>query len=127
MRISDWSSAVVSSDLPRGGDHHLDEQLQAAGQAVAGALGELQVVVDEADAAETAGDDEDAPDVAVGKVGPQQGRDGERDEDEHAPHGRRALLGQQMPFGAVAANRLALALPLTRSEQRRGGKRWFST
>src|SRR3546814_9667365 len=39
--------------------------------------------------------------------------DGERDEDEHAPHGRRALLGQQMPFGAVAANRLALALPRT--------------
>src|SRR3546814_17472478 len=30
-----------------------------------------------------------------------------------APHGRRALLGQQMPFGAVAANRLALALPRT--------------
>src|SRR3546814_5453453 len=88
MRISDWSSDVCSSDL-------------------------LQVVVDEADAAETAGDDEDAPDVAVGKVGPQQGRDGERDEDEHAPHGRRALLGQQMPFGAVAANRLALALPRT--------------
>src|SRR3546814_19511894 len=49
--------------------------------------------------AETAGDDEDAPDVAVGKVGPQQGRDGERDEDEHAPMVGVPFLVSRCPSG----------------------------
>ncbi len=55
---------------------------------------ELAPVIDETDRAEARGHEQHGPDIAVGQVGPQQGRDHERNQDQGAAHGRRAGLAQ---------------------------------
>ena len=101
-------------------DAALAQQLQPAGQAAARALGELEIVVGEADQPVAQGDDQHDPDIAVAQVRPEQRGRGQRQQDQHAAHGGRALLGQQVALGPVQADRLALALlPLQPADQGR--------
>ncbi len=73
-------------------------------------LGDLQIVVVEADQPERERHAEHDPDVRVGRVGPQHGRDGDAGEDHQPAHGRRAALGLEMRLRPVLADRLSLAL-----------------
>ena len=105
--------AARQDDVGDGGDpadDQLRQQLAPARQPARRAPRQLAVVVDEADHAETHGHEQRHPDVAVAEIGPQQGRDGEREEDENAAHGGRALLGEEVVLRPVEADRLALAL-----------------
>ena len=63
-------------DHPGGdaGDHELDRQPRLAGEAEMRLLGDLQVVVVEADRAEAERDQQHDPDIDAGEVGPQQRR-----------------------------------------------------
>ena len=56
--------------------------------------------------AKAEGDEQGHPHVVVPEVAPQQDRDPDRDQDQRAPHGRRARLGE-VRFGAVVAHGLA--------------------
>ena len=69
----------------------------------------LVVIVEPADQAEAAGDQQACPNILVAKVHPQQHRDGDRGEDEQAAHRRRAALGE-VALRPILADRLALAL-----------------
>ena len=73
-------------------------------------LGDLQIVVVEADEAEAERHGKHDPDIWIAQVGPQQGRDHETGEDHQPAHGRRAALGDQMRLRTVLADRLPLAL-----------------
>ena len=81
---------------------------------------QLQVVVGEAQRAVAQRDEQHRPDIAVAQIDPEQRGDRQREQDQHAAHRRRALLLDQMPFRAVAADRLAVALQrLQPADQRR--------
>src|ERR1700691_2683967 len=56
------------------GDQRLDRQARAAGKAAVGLLFDLQIIVVEADKAESDSDPKHHPDVRVGRIGPQQRR-----------------------------------------------------
>ena len=83
-------------------------------------LRHLEIVVVEADRAEAEGDEEHDPDIGALRVGPEERRGEEAEEDHQPAHGGRALLGQKMRRGAVGADRLALALlqPQPRDDRR---------
>ena len=70
----------------------------------------FRIIVGEADGAEADGDEQHDPDEAVAQIRPEQRAEGDREKDQHAAHGGRALLGDEMGFRPVAADRLALAL-----------------
>jgi hypothetical protein len=91
-------------------DHRLHQQLDATRHALVVAPQQLQVVVDEAQRAVTEGDEQHRPDVTIVQIRPQQGGDAEREQDQHAAHGRRALLVDQVPLRPIRANRLPVAL-----------------
>jgi hypothetical protein len=100
-------------DDPQGrnqADAQLRDQLDAAGQALGVALGQLQEIVAEADGAVAQGHPQHDPDIAVAEIGPQQRGYAGGDQEHEPAHGRRALLGEQMRFRAVFADRLAFAL-----------------
>ncbi len=84
----------------------LPEELPAGSQAVGVPVHHLLPVVVPAHGAEAQGHHQHHPDVAVGKVAPEQGRDADGDENEDAAHGGGAGL-HQMGLGAVGAHRLA--------------------
>ncbi len=91
-------------------DHRLRDQLGAARDAAMIALGELHVVVGEAERAVAERDEQHRPHVGIAQIGPEQGRGGEREQDQHAAHRRRALLLDEVALRSVEADRLALAL-----------------
>ena len=93
------------------GDQELDPQPGLAGEALVGLLGDLEVVVVEADRAEADGHEQHDPDVGAAEIGPQQRRDEQAREDHQAAHGGRALLADEVALRPVGADRLALALP----------------
>jgi hypothetical protein len=88
----------------------LDQEAGAAREAGMGLLGDLEIVVVEADGAEAQGHGEHDPDIGIGRIGPQQGRGHDAEQDHQPAHGGRTLLGHQMGLRPVAADRLALAL-----------------
>ena len=92
------------------GNADLQRQLELARQTLAVTLGQLQIVVAEADNAVTDGDPQHDPDIAIVQIRPEQSRDDERQQDEHTAHGGRAFLGEQVVFRSVDTDRLALAL-----------------
>src|SRR5215469_10213841 len=73
----------------------------------------LQVIVREADRAESEGGDHRDPDKAIGEIRPQQGRDQHADDNEHAAHGGSAgfLLMRLRPLLANVLANLELAQP----------------
>ncbi len=89
----------------------LDREPHPAGEAGVGLLRHLQIVVVEADQAEAERHRQHDPDIRVARIGPEQGRDDDAEQDHQPAHGRRAGLGDEMRFRAVGADRLALALP----------------
>src|SRR4051812_4814200 len=91
-------------------DRSLDHQAKAAGKPRMRLLGDLQVVVIEADEAEAERDRKHDPDVRIERIGPQHGRDDESRKDHQAAHRGRALLADDMGLRAIGADRLALAL-----------------
>ena len=99
-------------DPERAGAADGDErkQFRPPAQPVARVPGQLEIVVGEADGTESERDEEHRPHIGVGEIGPQERRDAGREQDQHAAHGRRALLGDQMARRAVRPDRLALAL-----------------
>jgi len=86
--------------------HRLPEVLPARGQARRVAADEFAVVVDESHGAEKQGHAEHDPDVVVAPVRPQQGADGDAEQDQQATHGRCAGLFK-MGLRAVFAHDLA--------------------
>ena len=72
---------------------------------------DLDVVVDEADAAEQHGHEEHALDVDVGEVGQEQGRNEDGTQDDDAAHGRGALL-LHLAFESEVADDFAYLLEL---------------
>jgi hypothetical protein len=91
-------------------DADLEGQLHAPGQALAVALGQLEEVVAEADRAIADGHPQHDPDIAIRQIGPEQRGDREREQDQHAAHGRCALLGEEVALRPVEADGLSLAL-----------------
>ena len=91
-------------------DQRLPEELRARRQPLRIAGDDLAPVVDPADGAEAERDQQHDPDEAVVEIGPQQRRDGDRDEDQRAAHRRRPGLGQ-VRLRAVVAHRLPDAHP----------------
>ena len=89
------------------------EKAKAAAEAGRGLLGHFQIVVVEADKAEAERHRQHDPDIRVERIGPEQGRHHEPGQDHQPAHGGRALLGDDVRLRAVAADRLALALPQT--------------
>ena len=75
-----------------------------------GLLGDLEIVVVEADRAEGERHAEHDPDIVVGGIGPQHRRHHDPEQDHQAAHGGRALLGDEVRLRPVGADRLALAL-----------------
>src|SRR4051794_30309389 len=73
-------------------------------------LGDLEVIVIEADQAEGERHPEYDPDVRVEWIGPKHRGDDEARQDHQPAHSRRAALGDEMRLRAVVADRLALAL-----------------
>src|SRR5450759_2437680 len=73
-------------------------------------LGDLQIIVVEADEAEAERYREHDPDIGIERIGPQQSGDHQSGKDHQPAHRRRADLGDEMRLRAVAADRLALAL-----------------
>src|SRR5438128_10264970 len=73
-------------------------------------LCQLAVIIEEADQPEPDRDEQDDPDIRIGQISPQQGRDAQREQNEETAHRRRSLLAQQMAVGTVGANRLPIAL-----------------
>ena len=81
-----------------------------SGAAAVGLPRDLQIVVVEADQAETERHAEHDPDIGIERIGPQHRRDHQSGKDHQPAHGGRALLGDEMRLRAVGADRLALAL-----------------
>ena len=103
--------AVAHDDECRdAGDQEFDGQPRLAGKAEMRLLGDLQIVVIEADRAEAQRHQQHHPDIDAGDVGPQQRRDDDARQDHQPAHGRRAGL-LEMRLRPVGADRLALALP----------------
>ena len=73
-------------------------------------LGDLEIVVVEADRAEAERHQQHHPDIDAAEVGPQQRRADDARQDHQAAHRRRAGL-LEMRLRSVGADRLALALP----------------
>ena len=92
------------------GDHELHQEPHLARKPRRALLGDLLIVVDEADAAEADRHKQHDPDVLVFEIAPQQRAGKNAEQDEEAAHGGRALL-RLVAFRAVGADRLTLALP----------------
>ena len=101
-------------------DAAFERQPQPAGKALVRLLGDLEIIVIEADETEADRDEQDDPDIAALEIGPEQRRDDEAGEDHQAAHRRRALFSQKMRLRPVLADRLALALlePQSRDDAR---------
>jgi hypothetical protein len=96
------------------------EELPATGQAVRVTIDDLLPVVVPADDAVAQGDDQNGPHVFVGQVAPEQRRDADGDQDQHAAHGRRAGL-DEVGLRAVVAHRLADLLGSQPADDGRAG------
>ena len=90
-------------------DRRLDQQAQLAAEAGRRLLRHLEVVVIEADEAETERHRQHDPDIGIERVGPQHRADREAGQDHQPAHGGRALLGE-MRLRTIGPDRLALAL-----------------
>ena len=66
----------------------------------------ISFVVGPADGTEAHGHEQDDPDEAVGEIAPEQSGDHDRNQDQCAPHRRRAGL-DEVGLRAVIAHRLA--------------------
>jgi hypothetical protein len=92
------------------GDQELDGKPSLAGKAEMRLLGDLQIVVVEADRAEAERDKQHDPDIDACDRSAQSSDDHQDAAQDHqAAHGRRAGL-LEMRLRAVGADRLALAL-----------------
>ena len=111
----------------------LDDDLDAAAEALGRLLRHFEIIVIEADGAVDEGEQQHDPDISVAQISPEQHGNGDAGEDHQPAHGGRALLLQEMPLGAVFADRLAFALtdaqgpdhlgPEQEHEQQRGDQR----
>ena len=81
-------------------DHRFDSEPRLAGEAGVRLLGDLEVIVIEADQAEAQRHAEHDPDIGIPRVGPEQRRHDEARQDHQPAHGRRADLGDEMRFRA---------------------------
>ena len=95
-------------------DQCFDRKPDAAGETAVALLRHLQVIVIEADEAETERHREHDPDIGIGRIGPQQRRDDQSRQDHQPAHGGRALLGDEMRLRAIRPDRLAFALAKTK-------------
>ena len=87
-------------------DQRLPEELGARRQALRIPVHDLAPVVGPADGTEAHGHEQDDPDEAVGEIAPEQRGDHDRNQDQCAPHRRRAGL-DEVGLRAVIAHRLA--------------------
>src|SRR2546427_145760 len=110
----DWSSDVCSSDLHDG----LGDDLLQRRQPLVLPVDGLEIVVPETHRTESEYCEDRQPDVVIGQIGPEERRNDDREEDQDAPHGRRAAL-DLVPAGAVLADPLANAVALQRADHRR--------
>ena len=92
-------------------DHRFEGEPERAGKTGRGLARDLQIIVIEADQAETERHREHDPDVGVARIGPQHRRHHDAAKDHQPAHGRRTGLADEMRLWPVAADRLALALP----------------
>src|SRR6202035_5211531 len=89
-----------------GGGGHLEQELRPSREAEVAPVLDLEVIVGEADRPERHGDQDHDPDVRVVEGGPEQGRDGHREDDQHAAHGGSPGL-HLVGLGADVADALA--------------------
>ena len=103
--------AGMVDDDPRRNARHgkFSQQPHLARNARRAALGHLVIVIEKADDAKADGHRNTGPNERIGQIHPDQHRCHQRDQDHQPAHRRRATLGE-MRFGAVFADRLALAL-----------------
>ena len=97
-------------DRGDGGDGEADQQSYPARDPGMCILGDLGIVVAEADQPEGDGHEKHHPDIADIQPRPEERRCQKRAEDQHAAHGRRAGLGGEVAFGAIIADGLAVFL-----------------
>ena len=107
-----------------------ERQLGPSGKTAMRVAGQLTIIVDKPDQTETDRDEQNDPDIRIGEIGPEQGRNRQRQQDQKAAHRRRSLLAHQVPGRAVGANRLTVRLfrsqpgddprPANKADQQRG-------
>ena len=85
------SGLVRKTAVTTASDRELRDQLHAAADSVGLFLGDLEVVVRKPEPAETDHGEKGEPDEAVIRPRPEDAREDDRADDQHAAHGRRAL------------------------------------
>ncbi len=104
------AAEVDKGDAGRRRNRRFDAEPRQAGKAFVRLLGDFQIVVVEADHAETERHPQHDPDVGVGRIGPQHRRDQHAGQNHQAAHRRRAGFGDDVGLRSVGADRLAFAL-----------------
>jgi len=106
----------IEADNRSAGD--LQDHLPAGAEPLAVVPADLAVIIDGADQTEEQRDKLEQPDQARIQPGPEQGREGDRNQDQQTAHRRYPLLGE-MGHGAVVPDHLPDLQALHRPDEGR--------